>query len=439
MTRRRKRTAEEIGGLWAFVILMLLVPRPGAGSLVFDQNETIKGTGLGAVFTTLTIQNSPSESGCVKWNGAVDVVGAPCPGGVAGGDEKPAKSITRTFSEIALTNAANLRVIFNATENDSAIILNNLILTIYSPAGATIFTSNVFTPVDFPDIVHGVGGSGMVFRLDTSQVAAANAAPGFPNPANRIGLAATAGVGSGGQTSSGGPETLFLANVACPAISVSPTSLPTGTVGTPYPATVFSASGGVTPITWTLTGALPTGLMFVDNGNNTATLSPGSQTPTSSGSFPITVTATDANGCTGSVNLLLVINPATCTTPIVVNPVAIPNALIGSFYTQSFSATGGNGGFTFAADLTSAPLGLMFDIPTATLSGTPSQVGLFSVIITATDSTGCVGVRTYSLVVRIAVALRQAPAPVLGQLAMALLALTLAGGALRLISRRHTS
>ena len=66
-------------------------------------------------------------------------------------------------------------------------------------------------------------------------------------------------------------------------------SMPTPAIGTlnaPYSFT-FSASGGLPPLTWGETGALPAGLSLASGG----TLS---GTPTQTGSFPITVTAQDA-------------------------------------------------------------------------------------------------------------------------------------------------
>ncbi|MGH9802760.1 MAG: putative Ig domain-containing protein, partial [Blastocatellia bacterium] len=79
---------------------------------------------------------------------------------------------------------------------------------------------------------------------------------------------------------------------ACPTITVNPPAIPAGTVGAFYSQT-FTQTGGTPPITFGLTGTLPNGLTMTTGG----TLS---GTPTESGSFPITVTATDFNGCAGS-------------------------------------------------------------------------------------------------------------------------------------------
>lgn len=63
-------------------------------------------------------------------------------------------------------------------------------------------------------------------------------------------------------------------------------------------STTFSGSGGAAPYTFTETGALPAGV----------TLSPAgvlSGTPQTIGTFPITVTATDSSGCTGTLDFTL--------------------------------------------------------------------------------------------------------------------------------------
>lgn len=86
---------------------------------------------------------------------------------------------------------------------------------------------------------------------------------------------------------------------ACNVLTLSPALLAPGNLYTPYSAQTFSTDGSVGTLVWELTGALPTGLSF---DSDTATLS---GTPTQSGSFEITLTAQDANGCLGSRTLQL--------------------------------------------------------------------------------------------------------------------------------------
>ncbi len=87
---------------------------------------------------------------------------------------------------------------------------------------------------------------------------------------------------------------------ACAPITVNPAALAAGRPGQPYPAVTFTATGGIDPYTFALTGTLPAGLTF-----NAGVLS---GTPTQTGSFALTVTATDGNGCRGSRAYTLLIN-----------------------------------------------------------------------------------------------------------------------------------
>jgi hypothetical protein len=176
--------------------------------------------------------------------------------------------------------------------------------------------------------------------------------------------------------------------VNCQTYSVGPASLPQGTAGTLYPAVTFTHAGGIGTVTFAETGTLPTGMGF------TAGVLSG--TPTQSGSFPITVTATDANGCTASRDYLLVV---VCSgTSITLSPSSLPTVAAGSaFPSTTFTATGGTGPYSFqkAGVL---PSGMSFT--TDTLSGTPTQTGTFPITISAIDSIGgCVGSQDYVITV----------------------------------------
>ncbi len=79
----------------------------------------------------------------------------------------------------------------------------------------------------------------------------------------------------------------------CPVVTVAPATLPAGTTGTPY-SQQLTASGGQAPYTFTTTvGSPPPGLLLSAGGLL-------SGTPTTTGTFNFTVTATDANACLGT-------------------------------------------------------------------------------------------------------------------------------------------
>ncbi|MGH9440940.1 MAG: beta strand repeat-containing protein [Thermoanaerobaculia bacterium] len=183
----------------------------------------------------------------------------------------------------------------------------------------------------------------------------------------------------------------YLLVIACSgtAITLSPGSLPTVTVNTAYAGTTFTAVGGTGTYTFAEAGALPAGMTFV-----APTLS---GTPTETGSFPITVSATDGNNCAGSQDYLLVV---TCNgTTVTVGPASLTSGTVAVAYTPvTFTGSGGTGSYTFV-EAGALPTGMTFDVPTETLSGTPTKSGTFPITVSATDANGCAGETAYSLVI----------------------------------------
>ncbi len=173
----------------------------------------------------------------------------------------------------------------------------------------------------------------------------------------------------------------------CPVITVTNPATATGTVGTAFSQT-FTQTGGTTPVSFTTSSTLPTGL----------TLSTGgvlSGTPTQTGTFPITVTVTDNGGCTGtSTTYNLVISCASIT---VTNP-ATTTGTAGTAFSQTFTRTGGTAPVTFT---TASTLPTGFTLSTAgVLSGTTTQTGTFPIVVTVTDANSCTGTSaTYNLVI----------------------------------------
>ncbi len=115
-----------------------------------------------------------------------------------------------------------------------------------------------------------------------------------------------------GCNSNGGPQLFVSCGAVCPVITLSPPTLPGGSQGTPYSLQI-TAVGGAAPYTFTETGALPAGITLTAAGLL-------SGTPTVSGTFPITITATDVNACTGSQAYSLVIGSPTQVTITITPP-----------------------------------------------------------------------------------------------------------------------
>ena len=173
-----------------------------------------------------------------------------------------------------------------------------------------------------------------------------------------------------------------------PTIVVDPATLPGALQNIAY-SSVVSASGGTAPYSYAVTsGSLPAGLTLATNG----TLS---GTPTASGTFSFTVTATDANTYTGSRAYSLVVTPAPT---ITVAPASLPGALQAQGYSQALSASGGSGPYTFTVSGGSLPAGVTL-APSGLLAGTPAVSGTFNFTVTATDANGYIGTRAYTLAI----------------------------------------
>lgn len=177
----------------------------------------------------------------------------------------------------------------------------------------------------------------------------------------------------------------YTLHVNCSAIEIAPLSLPNGSIGTAYNQTI-TAQGGVGSVTFSVTqGSLPAGLSLATNGMLTGT-------PTSSGSYVFTVTATDSFGCQTARTYTVVVN---CSA-ISVFPQLLPDGIIGEPYSQSFSALGGNAPYGYSVAQGTLPPGLTLDSD-GTLSGTPVSSGEFNFVVTATDANGCSASAAYTL------------------------------------------
>ncbi|HMY76512.1 MAG TPA: putative Ig domain-containing protein, partial [Blastocatellia bacterium] len=180
----------------------------------------------------------------------------------------------------------------------------------------------------------------------------------------------------------------YILAINCPTISLNPGTLPNGQMGATYNQPI-TASGGVGAYTFGLSsGALPTGITLSSAGLL-------SGTPTVAGSFPITITATDANNCTSAQGYTLVI--ASCPV-VIVNPATASNGFVGTSYSQSFTQTGGTGTVTWS-NTGSLPGGLTLNLTSGVLSGTPTTQNTFNFTIRATDSNGCFGERAYTVTI----------------------------------------
>jgi len=161
--------------------------------------------------------------------------------------------------------------------------------------------------------------------------------------------------------------------------------------------TQLTATGGTGNLTWTVeTGSTtPVGVSMGSNG-----LISGTPLSTTGSPHPFTVRVTDsATPTPQSVTqaLTLTVLPEL----VITAPLSLPNAQLGSSYSQGVTATGGQGSYTWGA--TGLPTGLSINPTSGLISGTPQTSGTFSnVVVTVSDATSptpFTANRTYTLTV----------------------------------------
>jgi hypothetical protein len=166
--------------------------------------------------------------------------------------------------------------------------------------------------------------------------------------------------------------------VATPlVINISAGSIPDGVVGKPYSETL-AATGGTGTLSWAVaTGsALPAGLSLSSTGQIT-----GTPTTAAPGGLTTNLVVTDSGKPPQTANASITIRIGA---PLSITTAVLPDAVVGVPYSQTLTATGGIGTFTWSANV--LPAGLTLS-STGVLSGTPtSSVTAASIAVQLTDT-----------------------------------------------------
>ncbi len=166
-----------------------------------------------------------------------------------------------------------------------------------------------------------------------------------------------------------------------PRLAVTTTSLPDGTVGAAYSATL-TATGGSPNYTWSQVsgGAMPGGVTLASTGIFNGT-------PTAAGSFgPYIFNVTDSAGAvvaTPGLTIKITSNPLKVTTS------TLPQGIINAAYSATLAAVGGTPPYTWTETSGGAlPPGIANVTSAGVIAGTPTTPGSYGpYVFTVTDST----------------------------------------------------
>ncbi|MBD9392722.1 putative Ig domain-containing protein [Acidovorax sp. ACV01] len=175
---------------------------------------------------------------------------------------------------------------------------------------------------------------------------------------------------------------LWSAAAAAQSINVTPSTIPVPVQGVPYSVT-FVGSNGVAPYQFLVsTGMLPAGLSLSAGGALTGT-------PTTAAAYSFTITVSDFLGRevdltgTGAVTSALVITPP-------------PGLVVNTPYSGQIQVTGGTGPYTFVINSGALPPGMSLSA-SGMLTGTPTTLGNYILVIRVTDANGLSSVITLNI------------------------------------------
>jgi hypothetical protein len=176
-------------------------------------------------------------------------------------------------------------------------------------------------------------------------------------------------------------------------LSLATSSLPGGTIGAAYSATL-QATGGTASYSWSITaGSLPVGLSL--NASSGAI----SGTPTTSGTSTFTVQVKDANSNTATKSLSIAI--AASVQPLTITTTSVPNGSTNTAYSAFLFAGGGTTPYTWSISSGSLPTGMTLS-SAGDITGVPTTAGTSSFTAKVTDSSSPVQTATANYGVTIA-------------------------------------
>ncbi|MES2390227.1 MAG: putative Ig domain-containing protein, partial [Acidobacteriota bacterium] len=293
----------------------------------------------------------------------------------------PTAAGTANFT-VTVTDAGTKTAIANLSIAIAAAVTPVSISTLTLPAGtvgsaysAAIVAANGTTPYSFA-VTSGALPAGLSLSGGTIS--------GSPTTAATSTFSVTVTDHNGGTATQS--YSVTIASAGAPPV-ITTTTLPGGTMGTPYDAIVV-ASGGTAPYKFSVTsGTLPAGVTLGASGGLTGT-------PTVTGPTTFTISVTDTNGKTAGANYSVTIGAAGV--GLTITPTSLPAGTEGTFYTASLTAAGGSTPYTFSMTGGQLPAGMTFTSG-GVLSGMPIAAATSYFTVTVVDSASHVASQNYSV------------------------------------------
>jgi len=334
----------------------------------------------------LVLSNPPGATVNVPYTGTIGVTGGTSPyacvlvtGPLPAGLTLGANCVVTGTP----TTAGTYPITVKATDTSTPVRTTTSVVTVVvSPAPLTLTLSTLpgaTVGIPYTATIGVSGGTAPYTCLQTGgtlppglTLSAACVVSGTPTTAGTSTVTVKATDSSSPAETVTGPESITVAPVPVLVLS----NPPGATANTPYTGTI-GVTGGTAPYTCVLlTGPLPAGLTLGANCVITGT-------PTTPGTYPITVKATDTSTPvrTGTSIVTVTVSPA----PLTLNLSTLPGATVGIPYTATIGVSGGIAPYTCIQAGGTLPPGLTLSA-SCVVSGTPTTAGPYTVQVMATDS-----------------------------------------------------